>query len=194
MGLDLSTSGTGISIFDSSGKHLHTEVVGPKDKELILRLYPQLLKDEKRATQFSRYDFIAKRTIQLANAYSVFGVIIENYAFSRKSNTVLGELGGIVRMCLLKNKIRVVEITPQSLKKFVTGLGSAAKSDLPLFVFKKWGEGFDGIKSSHRLDAADSYGLGKIAYYYFSGKGKLTSLKKVEADVIRKIRNALHKK
>lgn len=88
---------------------------------------------------------------------------MEGYAFSRQMAHMLGEVGGVAKLCMLKNfgyrhpaAIPVV-VAPPALKKFVTGKGNTEKSDMKLSIFKKWGVEFRDDNQ------ADAYGLCHVA-------------------------------
>jgi Holliday junction resolvasome RuvABC endonuclease subunit len=61
--------------------------------------------------------------------HGVTTLAIEGYSFgSVQKAAILGEFGGVLRMALLNLGIRIIEIPPTSLKKFVTGTGNANKT------------------------------------------------------------------
>ena len=74
----------------------------------------------------------------------------------------LGELGGIIRLCLYDAKIPFVIVPPTSLKKFVTGNGSADKKKMHDFVLSKWRQDID----ENEDDQCDAYGLAQVARAY----------------------------
>lgn len=58
---------------------------------------------------------------------------IENYSFSSQStqaDTILKEMGGIIRMFLCMNGHQILEIPPSQIKKTFTNKGSADKNDM----------------------------------------------------------------
>lgn len=85
-------------------------------------------------------------------------VVMEGYARERRNGREeAGELSAIVRMVLRGLGHYPAVVSPKSLKVFVTGKGTAQKSDIKLHVFKRWGEEFASE------DAADAYGLARMA-------------------------------
>ena len=188
MGLDMSINGTGICIFDSKSKLVHVEVIEPK--ELKSSDVAQCVKGGQRISDFSRYREVISRIIQLTVAYRVVGIVIENYAFGirkSKSLTKLGELGGILRNTFVDNQIPWIEVTPQSVKKFISGKGVCPEPLMLLKVSNKYDEEFDSVKDRRKIDAAIAYGLGKIAWTIYSGKANREDLLEYEREVLKKI-------
>jgi len=202
VGLDISISGTGVSLFDNKGKHIKTYVIERSFAErargivstkmvdefkidsLTIRKKVKGVVDLKRRFSFMNYLATEEAIKFIMKKHKVTHSIIENYAFSRhsKATTKLAELGSLIRKRLLLMGIRFLEVTPQSNKKFVTGKGNSPKDVLLQKVFKKWGEEFEDIEFKFRMDAADSYGLGLMCYHYFSNK--LSGLDRIERETI----------
>jgi Holliday junction resolvasome RuvABC endonuclease subunit len=82
---------------------------------------------------------------------------IEGYAFGSQMANMLGELGAVVKMTLLDFNIFPLIVPPTNLKKYVTGKGNGVpKSQMLLYVYKKWGVEFTDD------NAADSYALARL--------------------------------
>lgn len=100
--------------------------------------------------------------INLDCEFNVRAVAVEGYAPNAKFHReVLGELGGIVRLAAF-NVLgptcgAPITVGISAVKKFATGRGNAAKDDMKLAVYKKWGVEF----ASH--DLADAYTIARIA-------------------------------
>ena len=98
------------------------------------------------------------------HGYYIVDVAMEGYAYGSQMANMAGELGGIVKLCLLSEFQRYpLIVPPTSLKKYVTGSGNASgKSQIMLHVYKTW--------KVELLDdnAADSYGLARLASKYAS--------------------------
>lgn len=96
------------------------------------------------------------------NGYYIVDVAMEGYAYGSQMANMAGELGGVVKLCLLTQFDRYpLIVPPTSLKKYITGSGNASgKSQIMLWVYKTW--------KVELLDdnAADSYGLARIASKY----------------------------
>lgn len=96
---------------------------------------------------------------------SIQHVCIEGYAngvkFGREQS---GELGATVKRALFEfgdgrlDKAFPTIVPPTSLKKYVTGKGTAKKNEILLGVYRKWGAEFDDDNK------ADSYGLAHMAW------------------------------
>ena len=105
--------------------------------------------------------------------YTVLDVAMEGYAYGSQMANMAGELGATVKLALYPNKPLIV--APTSLKKYVTGKGNTgAKSQMMLQVYKKW--------KVELLDdnAADSYGLARIASGYATTSYEKEVLEKLE--------------
>lgn len=67
-------------------------------------------------------------------------VVLEGYSFGSKNNReMMGELGGYLRLRLLKLGVRLYICPPSVLKSIATGKGNSNKQAVTLGVFKKWG-------------------------------------------------------
>lgn len=191
MGLDVSMSGTGVTIIDSStGVQILTTVIEPKPKlihKLIKEKYTSLIQNVDRVQVFLKFNFILAQLSVLIAKYKVEFVSIEGYAFGAhsKSVTKLAELGSLVRMMLIDFGIPWIEITPSQNKKFISGKGNTPKALIVKEVYKKWGKDFEDIKPSLQLDAADSWGMGLLAYYIFTGN--YIGLKKPDIALVKQI-------
>lgn len=67
-------------------------------------------------------------------------VVLEAYAFGAKGHAhATGEVGGILRVCCADNGVPTFEMSPNTLKKFVTGKGVGQKSAIALHLYKGFG-------------------------------------------------------
>lgn len=99
-------------------------------------------------------------------------VIIEGYGFANSVSLVpLVEAGTMVRQVLFEFGVAYGILTPNGLKKFITGSGSAPKEKIVLEVYKRWNH----EALSH--NTADAYGLAAAGLAY---KGKLKMTKPQE--------------
>jgi Holliday junction resolvasome RuvABC endonuclease subunit len=108
---------------------------------------------------FIRLQMIAaevERTIEIWNPDLC---AIEGYAFARNvdSYTRLVECGTVIRQVLYRRKLPWIEVSPTTLKKWVTGKGNAKKEDMAVSVKEKW----DYKSPSH--DIVDAYALARLA-------------------------------
>lgn len=109
-------------------------------------------------------------------------VCIEGYAAERKfGREQSGELGATVKLALqaaLPYPVGYPTIVPpKSLKKFVTGSGTAAKDNMLLGVYKKWHQEF------RDNNQADAYSLARLAEAIHTGDTQFA----YEREVIAKL-------
>ncbi len=89
-------------------------------------------------------------------------VVMEGYAFAAKGMTFqIGEMGGVIRLALLAQRVPFVVVASSSLKKFVMGKGSRPgehieKVEVAVAASKRWGI---TAKNDNEYDA---YVLGRI--------------------------------
>lgn len=142
VGLDQSYSGFGVVKLDSDG-----------DVQKALWKFPPKDSDGMRLGDI--YVILVTMFTQCQNTYDEVHVAMEGYANGRTFNREkMGELGGVVKMShasVFGTDPTVVP--PTSLKKFVTGKGTASKDDMVKAVQTKWA---DDVKNNN---IADAYGL-----------------------------------
>lgn len=147
LGLDLSLTGTGFVVLDD---HAHVITAGTiKTKNVGM----------------PRLHEIKMYVNNLLQSYQPTQVCVEGYSMGSRAGQAfsIGELGGIIRLMLWHTSTRYQDVPPTSLKKFVTGKGTAMKDEIMLHVFKRWGwEPGDN-------NQADAYGLARIAWHLEHG-------------------------
>lgn len=103
----------------------------------------------------ARIDYVAEVVDTLATMYQPDLVAYEDYAFGYrgKSNALftLGELGGVLKLLLLRAGIDILLVPPNSLKLFATGSGAAKKPQVGLALKQQLGVSF---KTDDQNDAA----------------------------------------
>jgi len=165
VGIDQSLTGFGLTFLLANGEH-HTIVqkfdpkkYGPGVTRLIA-IY-DWLSHELRKHELDEY---------------IFHVCVEGYANGAKfGREQAGELGGFVKLALYDHGgIFPTIVKPTALKKYVTGSGAAKKNEILLGVYKRWAVDFRDD------NAADSYGLARIAEAIHTGKTQF----KYEREVI----------
>ena len=125
--------------------------------------------------RFQRIETLATGVLEFVTSAQKLGrvdlVLIEGYSFgSMQGREAAGELGGAVRMAILKRGIPLAEVPPTSLKKYVTGKGNAQKNEVMMFCLKKWGY------QAPDDNAADAFALAHLAQDYVDWRaGKSTS-------------------
>lgn len=66
-------------------------------------------------------------------------VMFEGPGFASQVAHALGNVHGIVKLALWRRGLRLGELPPSTLKKFVTGAGNSEKAVVMKAVFKRWG-------------------------------------------------------
>jgi crossover junction endodeoxyribonuclease RuvC len=83
---------------------------------------------------------------------------IENYSIGSNNRPFdLGEVGGVYRLRLYRMSLDYVEVPPTTMKKFVTGNGSATKESVAIFLDRRFGI------QLQQPDEADAAGLALYA-------------------------------
>lgn len=110
----------------------------------------------KKLTGMERIHAIAAEVLSVHAQYKPQFVVVEDYAVSRFGGSAIVSIsiGSVIRFLLWQQDIPYLEVSPTSLKKFVTGKGNAKKDQMILEVFKRYGY------TSKTNDIADAVGLG----------------------------------
>lgn len=134
IGMDLSITGTGVMFLD---------------EDLRIRRY-ELIETSAKEHDLIRLPGIAERVQEQVRGAIAEGfrtdemyVLIENYSYGSQNShlTRLGELNGYIKRVLLDYTIpwkRIWVCSPNTAKKYVTGKGRGAKSQVMLQAYKKW--------------------------------------------------------
>lgn len=142
IGIDQSYSGFGVVKLDTDN-----------DTQMDLWKFPPKDSDGMRLGDI--YVNLITLFTRLQDAYDEVHVAMEGYANGRTFNREkMGELGGIVKLShatVFGTDPTIVP--PTSLKKFVTGKGTASKDDMVSAVQSKW------AKDITNNNLADAYGL-----------------------------------
>lgn len=144
VGLDLSLSATGVA-----------------DDDGTRRIQVKL---EKNASEYLRV--VRLKTLVTAIGRACKGadlVVTEGYSFaSQHQAPQLGELAGVVKVCLLQWGIPFVIVQPSALKKYATGRGNATKDAVLAAAVR------DG-SSAETNDEADAWWLRHMAIAHYNG-------------------------
>jgi Holliday junction resolvasome RuvABC endonuclease subunit len=139
VGIDQSYSGFAITLLDKTTMNHQTTVY--KSEEVGIR----------------RLKEIQAHVMKTLVDWDIQDVAMEGYAFGSQMANMLGELGGMVKLTLLDFGVYPLIVPPTNLKKYVTGKGNGVpKSQMLLYVYKKWGVEFTDD------NAADSYSLARL--------------------------------
>ena len=143
VGMDPSYNGFAIVIID-------------KDAKIIDQI---LLKSNTEYEAEDRIIQLEKGFVFLAQLNELQTVYIEGPAYSSNGGFALqmGALHYYLRIFFRKNNINFKVITPGTLKKFITGKGTAKKELMLLNVYKKWNVEFEDN------NLCDAYSLARLA-------------------------------
>jgi hypothetical protein len=150
IGIDQSYSGFAVTALSATGEPAYYTWVFKPDGTGILRLA---------AIQ----EFLESLLFDLMQAgYQIEATCMEGYAFGAQMAHMAGELGGAVKMALLRSfhtpaaRYPLI-VPPANLKKYVTGKGTGVqKNQMLLNIYKKWEIEFTDD------NAADSYALARL--------------------------------
>ena len=166
-GLDPSLTGTAVTaavpVADGSIKYVTMRFTSPPAGKAVLG-------------RIRRYEALTDYVMQFSDEYPPALVLIEDYIrgtittparrkeegldsrrIQSPSVIPLAEYGGILRSDLLTiPDIRVIDVAPATLKKFVTGVGKGRKEQMIAMVLNLWKVGFGTD------DEFDSYGLARL--------------------------------
>jgi crossover junction endodeoxyribonuclease RuvC len=152
LGLDLSLVSTGYCVLEN-GESIENDTIKTKASNSMI----------------NRIIYIEQEIIKhLLKIYNFNLICIEGFSYGSKGRSVFdqGGLGWIIRRLCKKAMIKTMIISPNSLKKFITGKGNAPKEDMKLKTFKKYGIEFEGPGSN---DECDAYGLAQMGKAYLYG-------------------------
>ena len=147
VGIDYSSTSTGVTVLDSSGNFIGSYLLQPKgsfDERIVqmLALIEEALK-----------------------GFKVIKIGIESPSFFSKGKVVDLSAGyGYIKYSFLANGIDIISKTPSTIKKFATGNGRAGKEDMIEALPKEIKEIFLKINKKKIDDLADSYWLAKLVY------------------------------
>lgn len=168
-GVDQSYSGFGITFLKADGTHeTIVKKFAPKESAGVSRLEDIA-------------DWLALEIHKHDDDELIEHVCMEGYAsgttFGREK---AGELGAVVKMAFYEGeggRIFPTIVPPMSLKKFILGVGKGGKNEILLGCYKRWAVDFRDD------NAADSYGLARIAQAIHTGKTEFA----YEREVIAKL-------
>jgi len=113
LGIDCSARSTGLVAIESNHMYKFTLITPKKlrEGERLQAIYDRLA------------DFMRGKHIDLA--------ILESPSYGSVNKPfILGEVHGIIKLCLAKANIPVIGVAPTALKKYATGKGTASKADM----------------------------------------------------------------
>lgn len=173
VGIDLSLLSTGMVIFNNGKESIH--IIKTKAGQF---------------GRFERYNYITKQIFDILSDSKVLNeldmVAIEGYSLYSKGDAMSRaiENGAKLRFTMLSNKVPFIEVAPQTLKAFTTGVASADKQRVIESVRKKASKDFlkkfEDLNKKQKEDVADAYVLAEIAEYCLINSSKLIDIKSVK--------------
>lgn len=135
MGIDASLTATGLAVIN--GTKLFSDVLSPP-------------KDQNRGpARLSWFKDMFSVAIRTHHPELIF---IEGYGFGAKNQAhSLGELGGILKVCIHESGVPFQIAPPTVLKMFATGKGNAEKDAVSKELFKRYGV---DLMNNNAVDAA----------------------------------------
>lgn len=109
-------------------------------------------------------------------------VAIEGYSYASRGAGVydLGEFGGMLRDYLLDECDLVIEVPPNSLKKFMTGSGTSGKAAMAVAAYKRYGVEFA------TPDETDAFGLAMFGAAFINELNPQTAFQREAIETCRK--------
>lgn len=153
--IDPSLSGFAVSLF---------ELIPTVSPPALVRVDGFVL--ETKAAEFlgpiARIDYLRDQVEVLRKKHGIEAVAMEGYSFgSTNGREAAGELGGLIKWTLWLAGVTIWIVPPTTLKKFITGKGTARKEMMIKEVFKRW-----GYEAADNNDC-DAYALGRFLAAYF---------------------------
>lgn len=149
LGIDQSLTCTGWCIVDFV-----------KKKSIKVKKYGII--EPKKLRDVERLIFIKDILKGVIRKYKPTDACMEGYAFERRNVMApyqIGELGGVIKVLLNINRIRVEAINPMTLKKQVGGYGRATKEDMIEVARKLSGIKFGQVRETKRDNITDAFCL-----------------------------------
>lgn len=164
IGIDQSLTGFAISFVEVGNESAHDT-----------RVYKSNLRGVARLNDIAAW---LQRRLDAHQRKLVYDVAMEGTVRASMAASVLGELAGVTKLVLwhhfaTETHARPLLVPPMTLKKYVTGVGTAKKNEMLLKTFTSWGIEFSDD------NAADAYGLARLSAGSFSNK--------VQSDIISKL-------
>lgn len=149
MGLDISTK-TGLVILETEDPITKGMKNGVVIRDMLEINFPK-------TTGMFRARMIAGAVVSKLQKIPPDVIMIEGYGFANRNTlALLVEIGTIIRHILWQEDFTYNVITPNGLKKFISGKGNAAKDYMRLETYKRWG-------FEHSSDnVVDAFGLAMV--------------------------------
>jgi len=167
LGVDQSLNGTGLCLLTDDGIVVHLETVHPGLRRGVERLA-----------------YVKSRVVTLLTPNVKF-VGIEGYAYDCVGRVFeLGEVGGVLRLCIHESQLSYVDVAPACVKKFATKNPTAKKEAMVQAAVALGARVTDD-------NQADAFFLAMIARHVHTGIAPST---RAQLEVIYRLQNPLEKK
>jgi Holliday junction resolvasome RuvABC endonuclease subunit len=171
IGIDQSLTGFAMSAVDIANPEHHETWVFTSPYRGVQRL------QDIAEWMSSKFDFLN------GNGNDIYDIAMEGTVVQSQAASVLGELSGTVKIALYSifeenpNQLlrTPLQVPPMTLKKFVSGKGTAKKQEMMLQAYKRYGVEINDD------NAVDAYGLARIAAEYVTDS--------IEKEVVLKLRD-----
>ncbi|HJY98964.1 MAG TPA: crossover junction endodeoxyribonuclease RuvC [Patescibacteria group bacterium] len=179
LGIDPGTATTGYGLVRLNGKG--NEVVSWG-----------LIETAKDGLKEARLDIIFEETKKLISLHKPDVFVIEKIFFAANAKTAIavGQAQGVMLLAASKNKTKVVEYAPGTIKKLITGSGRANKKEVQINIRKILGNRVksQAHKKTHFDNAADALAVALTHAFVVSGisiesKANNKNKKGVKSDV-----------
>jgi crossover junction endodeoxyribonuclease RuvC len=170
IGIDLSLVGTGVVIIE-------------KDKHFQKHLIKSKPKGDRPIDEVKRIREIVEEIELILGDTTPNVAVIEGMAFMARNTTALVQLAALnymTRALLVDYNIPFIVVAPTSLKKFITGNGTAKKDVMLIETYKRYGV---SILDDNLCDA---YGLAQIGLAVFGKERKTLTQKQEEVLLLLK--------
>ena len=151
LGIDLSSTNTGLALLDKNGELLFTYLIHPKDKNINIR-YLQIKKE--------LFDILNNHYEQNKTLIG-----IESPSFFSKGKIITLAAGwGYIYYLLLEYKYNVITYPPSQIKKYATEKGRAEKIDMYNALSEDIKLEVDSTPYKKKDDIVDAYWISKMLY------------------------------
>ena len=114
------------------------------DCDVHMRRFTSEASKDGMAGRFKRYRQLVRSTNNFLHQHDLELILLEGYSYASKGKAILdiAEFGGLLRKSLLydavNDGIRILEIPPSALKKFITGKGNVSKMEMCVAIAKRY--------------------------------------------------------
>jgi len=175
LGIDPGTATTGYGLVDCDGNG-KTKVINWG-----------LIETDKNGFKENRLEIIYKETLSIIKKYTPDLFVMEKVFFATNAKTAIavGQAQGVMLLAASKQRIKVVEYAPGTIKKVIAGNGRAKKKEIQIAVRKILGSKVksEAKRKTHFDNAADALAVALCHAVYVKVNGDDVSLSKLSIKV-----------